>query len=90
LIEKVDQDDSNGIDRNSSRGDSATIPQAVWHELTVKGAHVLGAQLIGVLQSVRHRGLIPVIRPLIEALRWQAGFWLSDALVQRVLRDAGE
>lgn len=46
--------------------------------------------LIGVLQSARQHGLIPAVRPLIDALRMHAGFWISDALYLRVLRDAGE
>ena len=29
-------------------------------------------------------------QPIIDALRLQAGFWISEALYQRVLRDAGE
>jgi predicted nucleic acid-binding protein len=46
--------------------------------------------LIGVLVQCKQRGLIPQVRPVIDALRLQAGFWISDALYQRVLHDAGE
>ena len=46
--------------------------------------------LIGVLQRAHHRGLLPAVRPVLDALRLQAGFWISDTLYQRVLRDAGE
>jgi uncharacterized protein len=46
--------------------------------------------LIGVLVQCKQRGLIPQVRPIIDALRLQAGFWISDALYQRVLHDAGE
>lgn len=131
------------------------IPQEVWHEIVVKGAHLPSAQqvanapwiqvravanqalvqslrqdldageaaaialalemgadllliderigresaqhfgltylgLIGLLQRARQRRLIPAVRPVVDALRLQAGFWISDALYQRVLRDAGE
>jgi len=134
---------------------SLTIPDAVWHELVVKGAHLPSAQqiahaawlavrsvtnralvqslrhdldageaeaialamemnadllliderigresaqhlgvsymgLIGVLMQCHQRGLVPQMRPVIDALRLQAGFWISDALYHRVLRDAGE
>ena len=132
-----------------------TIPDAVWHELVVKGVHLPSAQqiagaswlsvrtvtnqalvlslrqdldageaeaialsmemdadllliderigresaqhlgvtymgLIGLLVQARQRDLLPQMRPVIEALRLQAGFWISDALVQRVLSDVGE
>ncbi len=46
--------------------------------------------LIGLLVQARQRDLLPQLRPVIEALRLQAGFWISDALVQRVLSDVGE
>lgn len=134
---------------------AVTVPQEVWHEVVVKGAHLPSAQLvqrapwiqvrqvanqalvqslrqdldageaeaialalelgadllliderigresaqhlgltyaglIGVLQQAHRRALIPAVRPVIDALRLQAGFWISDGLYQRVLRDAGE
>ena len=134
---------------------SVTIPQAVRHELVIKGAHLPSAQqiaqapwihvrtvtnqalalslrqdldageaeaialalemdadlllmderigresaqhlgltytgLIGVLQRAHQRGFVPALRPVIDALRLHAGFWISDALYQRVLDDAGE
>ena len=135
--------------------ETLTIPDAVWHELVVKGAHLPSAQqiagaswlsvrpvtnqalvlslrqdldageaeaialsmemdadllliderigresaqhlgvtymgLIGLLVQARQRDLLPQLRPVIEALRLQDGFWISDALVQRVLSDVGE
>ncbi len=135
--------------------ETLTIPDAVWHELVVKGAHLPSAQqiasaswlsvrpvtnqalvlslrqdldageaeaialamemdadllliderigresaqhlgvtymgLIGILIQARQRGLLSHLRPVIDALRVQAGFWISDALVHRVLSDMGE
>jgi predicted nucleic acid-binding protein len=134
---------------------SVTIPQAVWYELAIKGAHLPSSQqvvnapwlhvrevvnralvlslrqeldageaeaialalemnadllliderigresalhfglnyigLIGVLQRARQRDIVPVLRPLLDVLRLQAGFWISEALYRRVLHDAGE
>ncbi len=46
--------------------------------------------LIGVLLEAKHRRLIPAIKPPLDALRDIAGFRVSDALYQRVLRDEGE
>jgi predicted nucleic acid-binding protein len=44
---------------------------------------------LGMLLVAKQSGMIPEVRPLIHALR-QAGFYMSDKLVQRVLRAAGE
>lgn len=46
--------------------------------------------LIGVIQSAHRRGIIQSVRPIVDALRMQAGFWISNALYQRILKDAGE
>ncbi len=47
----------------------------------------LGA--LGVLLRAKSRGLIPVVRPLIDKLD-QLGFFMSDELKNNVLRLAGE
>ncbi len=46
--------------------------------------------LIGVLIEAKHRGLIPVVKPVLDALRHEAGFRVSEALYHRVLEDEGE
>ena len=46
--------------------------------------------LVGVLVEAKHRGLIGQMRPLFDALRDVAGFWVSQRLYQRVLQDQGE
>lgn len=46
--------------------------------------------LVGVLLEAKQKGFIPAIKPLLEALRYRSGFYLSDTLVKRVLQDAGE
>lgn len=46
--------------------------------------------LIGVLVEAKRRGLVSEIRPMLAALRDVAGFWVSEALYQRVLQDEGE
>ncbi len=53
-----------------------------------QGLRVLG--LLGVLRRAKQNGLILAIKPLIERLRDDAGFWMSEALIERVLLDAGE
>lgn len=46
--------------------------------------------ILGVLTEAKRRQLIPRIRPVLDNLRHQAGFWVTDALYQRVLAVAGE
>jgi len=44
---------------------------------------------LGLLLAARRAGIIPAVSPEIEALR-KAGFHASEALVQRILTEAGE
>ncbi|MBK8429871.1 MAG: DUF3368 domain-containing protein [Chloroflexi bacterium] len=37
-----------------------------------------------------NKGIIPVIKPYLQAMKEQARFWISDSLYQTVLADAGE
>lgn len=46
--------------------------------------------LLGVLLVAKQKGLIDSVKPYLDALRQQAGFWISDALYMQVLEDAGE
>jgi len=52
------------------------------------GVRYLG--LIGVLIAAKRGGFIEAIKSRLDALQDRAGFRVSDALVQRVLRDQGE
>lgn len=44
----------------------------------------------GILIRARAQGLIPVVRPLLERLRDEAGFWLHPRFEAEVLRLVGE
>ncbi len=46
--------------------------------------------LLGVLVEARAKGLIPAIKPVVDALIGKAGFWISKELYDRVLQVAGE
>ena len=46
--------------------------------------------VLGVLLLAKHKGLIKLVRPLLDSLREQAHFWVSQSLYQRVLIEAGE
>lgn len=45
---------------------------------------------LGVLLEAKHAGHVSEIRPLLEALRSEAGFWIDDALYERTLELASE
>lgn len=46
--------------------------------------------LLGVLVQAKRAGEIQAIRPLLDALRDEAGFWVREDLYRRVLEAAGE
>ncbi len=48
------------------------------------------AGLIGVLLEAKHRRLLPAVKPVLDALIRQAGFWISHTLYNRTLQVAGE
>ena len=52
------------------------------------GLRVIGT--VGVLLAAKSRGLIPQVRPLLDALIHDHGLHLSEALRGTVLREAGE
>lgn len=45
---------------------------------------------IGVLIEAKENEHVDALRPYLQALRSEAGFWISDQLYRRVLRDEGE
>ena len=45
---------------------------------------------LGVLITAKDRGLLASVRPVLDALRVQAGFWIGDDLHAAVLKVAGE
>lgn len=46
--------------------------------------------VIGIVLAARQRDLVPAVHPLLASLRDQAGFHLTESVVQEVLRLAGE
>jgi uncharacterized protein len=47
-------------------------------------------ELIGVLLTLKQNQLIPAIKPLLDELRNNAGFYLSDAFYLKILSSIGE
>lgn len=52
------------------------------------GTRVIG--VLGVLIEAKKGGVLPAVRPVLDALATGAGFRLSEALYHRVLEAAGE
>lgn len=52
------------------------------------GLRIVGT--VGLLVHAKSAGIVAEIRPLLDAMRDQAGFRVSDDLYMRVLVDAGE
>jgi predicted nucleic acid-binding protein len=46
--------------------------------------------ILGILVEAKSQGLIPVVKPLLDALINQAGFWIAEPLYNRVLQLADE
>ncbi len=56
-------------------------------------AHHFGLRyvgLVGILSAAKQRGDLKALRPHLDRLRDVAGFRVSSALYEQVLRDAGE
>ncbi len=45
---------------------------------------------LGVVIDAKHQGIIDTVRPVVDLLREQANFWLSDAVYEAFLQSAGE
>jgi uncharacterized protein len=52
------------------------------------GLNVIG--VLGVLVEAKHKALVPLLKPILDALITQAGFWVSQQLYERVLQVVGE
>lgn len=53
-----------------------------------EGVAVMG--VIGILLLARRQGRIDKVRPLLDDLRSKAGFWISDAVYEAAISQAGE
>jgi len=57
-------------------------------EARARGLRVVG--LLGVLVQARRAGLVPLLSPLLQQLRHEVGFYISDQLEADVLKVVGE
>ncbi len=52
------------------------------------GLNITG--ILGVLKTAKMLGIISTVKPILESLVQQAGFWIDQTLYERVLEDVGE
>lgn len=52
------------------------------------GLNVVG--VLGVLVEAKQKALMPQLKPVLDALITQAGFWMSPELYERILQTVGE
>ena len=46
--------------------------------------------VLGLLVEAKRRGLIPFVKPVLDALLTMAGFWVGNSLYKRALSEVGE
>ena len=46
--------------------------------------------ILGILVEAKSRGLISKVKPLLDSLRHEAGFWVAESLYERVLEAINE
>lgn len=86
----LDQGEAEAIElAKELRADLLLIDERKGRRLAAEeGVPVIG--LLGVVLLAKRRGLIPSARALMEALRTEAGAYLSDELLDMALRSVGE
>ena len=71
------------------RADALLLDERRGHEVAVRlGVKTIG--VLGILLQARKFGLVSELRPLLDQLERDAGFWLAASVRQRVLQIAGE
>ena len=71
------------------RADAVLIDERRGYEVAVQlGLRTLG--VLGILLRAKSAGLLPAIKPVLDDLQREAGFWLSDALRKQALAAAAE
>jgi predicted nucleic acid-binding protein len=71
------------------RADAVLLDERRGYEVAVQlGLHPIG--VLGILLRAKSAGLLPEIKPLIDELRHEANFWISESLRGNILQLAGE
>ncbi len=71
------------------RADAILIDEENGREIASEfGLHYIG--ILGILLRAREQGFIPALRPVLDALKNDANFWISGPLRERILKQVGE
>jgi predicted nucleic acid-binding protein len=71
------------------RADAVLIDERRGHEVAVQlGLRTIG--ILGILLRAKSAGFLFLVRPVLDALQQDAGFWLSESIRKQVLTAAGE
>jgi len=71
------------------QADAVLLDERRGHEIALQlGLRVMG--IIGILIEAKAKGLLPSVRPVLDALQRDAGFWISEPLRQQICRLANE
>ena len=69
--------------------DAVLIVERRGHDVALQlGLRTIG--ILGMLLRAKSAGILPAVRPVLEALQRDAGFWLAEPLRKQVLATAGE
>jgi len=69
--------------------DAILLDEAAGRELA-RAHHLSFIGILGILLKAKQKGLIPAVKPLMERLQLEAGFFIQVRLFQEVLTLAGE
>jgi len=71
------------------RADAILVDERRGYEVARQlGLHAIG--VLGILLRAKAAGILPQIKPVLDALQRDAGFWISPPLREQALRLAGE
>lgn len=69
--------------------DAVLVDERRAHEVAIQlGLRAIG--ILGILLRAKSAGSLPALKPVLDALQRDAGFWLSESLRKQVLKAAGE
>ncbi len=90
LRQELDAGEAEAIALAMERGTALLLMDERLGRDTARHLGIPYTGVLGVLVEAKHKGLVPAIKPLMDALRDLADFRISEALYQRVLQDEGE
>ena len=69
--------------------DAVLIDERRGYEVAIQlGLRTIG--ILGILLRAKAAGFLPAVKPVLDALQRDAGFWLSESLRKQVLQAASE